>query len=86
MIEYYTMFTDSLVELGSSPDIFSYADFLSELRKYCVYGVGMAFEAIPFQMMEDGETADLDAMEVKKYSINYVLIMQKLLNEKSNSF
>lgn len=64
--EYHKVFTDFLTELGSSPDIFPFDEFQNDFKKYSIIGVAMSLEAIPFQMMEDSETADLDAIQVTK--------------------
>lgn len=65
LIEYHKVFCEFLTELGSSPDIFKFEDFKNDLKKNAVFGLGMAMEALPFQMMDDSETADLDAIQVK---------------------
>jgi hypothetical protein len=37
--------------------------FQSELKTYFRFGVGMGIESIPFSMMDDSDTADLDQIE-----------------------
>lgn len=64
LIEYHKVFCEFLTDLGSSPDIFPFDDFKNDFKRNGIYGIAMAMEALPFQMMDDSETADLDAIQV----------------------
>lgn len=64
LIEYHKTFTTYLSELGSDPALLTLEELKADMKESALLGVGMAMEALPFQMMDDSETPDLDSIEV----------------------
>lgn len=62
--DYYMGVTDMLRALGSDPEkLFPWSGFQQELKEYGRFGVGVAMESLPFSIMDDEDTPDLDAIE-----------------------
>lgn len=55
--------------------------FQSELKSFFRFGVGMGIESIPFSMMDDSETADMDSMADEAVPITNIWKLKKLTNE-----
>jgi hypothetical protein len=50
--------------LGSSPDVlFSYNAFEKEVSLYMLFGLCFSFDSVPFSVMDEGETPNLDLIE-----------------------
>lgn len=64
IVEYHKEFTAFLSELGSNPELVKVEDLHEEMNKNAVFGLGMSMEAMPFQMMDESDTPDLDLIEV----------------------
>lgn len=74
-VQYYDellkTYHDGLCEIvrdfGSNPDfLFPFSALEKELKSFGKFGVGMGIESIPFSVMDDSETADLDKIEGDK--------------------
>lgn len=63
---YHKSLSDLVRDLGSDPTVlFPFSDFEKEMQESARFGVGMGMESIPFSIMDDCETADLDTIEVR---------------------
>jgi len=52
------------------------------MKQFGRFGVGMGIESIPFSLMDDSETADLDKMEGEDaFPITDIWILKRLENE-----
>ncbi|XP_059610934.1 uncharacterized protein LOC132257897 [Phlebotomus argentipes] len=60
---YHSSCCRMIEDLGSKADIFTYAAFQEELRKYARFGVGMGMESIPFSVMPESDAFDLDSIQ-----------------------
>lgn len=63
IVEYHKAFIAFLSELGSDPELVKVEDLQEEMSKNAVFGLGMSMEAMPFQMMDESDTPDLDLIE-----------------------
>lgn len=53
-----------LTALGSDADkVFPRQAFDEEMRQWARFGVGMCMESLPFSVMDDADTVDLDEIE-----------------------
>lgn len=55
--------------------------FQSELKSFFRFGVGMGIESIPFSMLDDNDTADMDKIGDTAVPITSVWILKKLKSE-----
>uniref|UniRef100_A0A1L8DN26 Putative juvenile hormone-inducible protein n=1 Tax=Nyssomyia neivai TaxID=330878 RepID=A0A1L8DN26_9DIPT len=55
-----------LEDLGSKAEIFPYSALEEEMQKYARFGVGMGMESIPFSVMPEDDTFDLDSIQGDK--------------------
>jgi aminoglycoside/choline kinase family phosphotransferase len=61
---YYTSAAAMIRGLGSNPDeIFPFTALQSEMKTFARFGVGMGIESIPFSLLNDEDTADLDSIQ-----------------------
>ncbi|XP_075158945.1 uncharacterized protein LOC142232117 [Haematobia irritans] len=58
---YHESACDLIKDLGADPEsVFSWQDFMSELKEFGRFGCGMGIESIPMSMLDEDEIADLD--------------------------
>ncbi|XP_069681835.1 uncharacterized protein [Periplaneta americana] len=64
---YYQSLAELLQDLGSAPaDVFPYDAFQKEIDTYIAFGVGFSLESVPFSVMDEEETPNLDLIEGDK--------------------
>lgn len=62
---YHKSLSDLVRDLGSDPTvIFPYSELEKEMLASAKFGVGMGMESLPFSIMDDDDTVDLDTIEV----------------------
>lgn len=75
IVEYHKAFITFLSELGSDPGLVKLEDLQAEMKKNAVFGLGMSMEAMPFQMMDENDTPNLDLIKVSLCVHFYLMSM-----------
>ncbi|GLV44667.1 uncharacterized protein CBL_20578 [Carabus blaptoides fortunei] len=63
LAEYHRTFAENLAILRCDPTLLSLEDIKADMKENALLGAAMAMEAMPFQLMDDSEAADLDSMK-----------------------
>ncbi|KAL7015018.1 hypothetical protein ACKWTF_016247 [Chironomus riparius] len=83
MKTYHTNLCEIIRDFGSNPEfLFPYSALENEMKQFGRFGVGMGIESIPFSLMDDSDTADLDKIQGENaVPITDIWILKRLENE-----
>ncbi|KAG5668327.1 hypothetical protein PVAND_016271 [Polypedilum vanderplanki] len=79
---YHDSLSEIIKDFGSNPEfLFPFSALEAELKSFARFGVGMGIESIPFSVMDDNETADMEKIKGDEaVPITDIWILKKLEN------